>query len=104
MAHLTAEFNIAPEDGWVLVATDPKNLLIKSHSASLPWFVAVTEVGVPAAGLVGIPMGFGERAENNTFRGSDINISGGITTALVYVRVGQKADATSKMLFTVITE
>lgn len=58
MAVSTVDFNIRPEDGWVLVATNPTYLNVRPDDFA-PWWVAVTAGGAPALGLTGQQFGRG---------------------------------------------
>lgn len=101
MAYATTEYRIGPSDGWVKVADDAVNFVIKSHTPSAKWYVAVTATGAPAAGIIGLPMGGGD--EDCTFEGGDLNVAGAALTAEVYIRAGRMSDAVTETLFTVIT-
>lgn len=84
MAVSTVDFNIRPEDGWVLVATNPTYLNVRPSNFS-PWWVAVTAGGVPASGVVGQQYGRGGEATREPFVLPD-----GITGE-VYIRIQDPA-------------
>lgn len=46
MAYETFDLYVRPDDGWVLVATDPTDLLLRPENHH-PWFLAVTPGTVP---------------------------------------------------------
>lgn len=80
MPVATNDVNIRPEDGWVLVATNPTFLNIRPTNFA-PWFVAVTAAGAPADGLQGQQFGRGTTNKRECFI-----LPVGIT-GLVYIRV-----------------
>lgn len=83
MAVSTTDLYVRPEDGWVLVATDPVSLLIKPQ-AFHPWWVAITASGAPAATLVGVPMGRDNSNRLASFETGEI-------TGEVYIRIKEPA-------------
>lgn len=80
MAAATNDIYIRPEDGWVLVATNPTYLNIRPDNFA-PWYVAVTAAGAPAAAIQGQQFGRGTENKRECFILPD-----GIT-GLVYMRV-----------------
>lgn len=80
MAFDTTDLYIRPEDGWVLVATNPAYLMIKPENFH-PWWVAVTAAGAPAAGVIGASMG---RDSENRLEAFEIT---GIAAGEVYIMV-----------------
>lgn len=86
MAAATIDLYIRPEDGWVLVATNPTFLSIRP-SGFHPWWVAVTALGAPAATVEGQQFGRGGEAQRDSF-----TLSSGITGE-VYIRVKDPAAA-----------
>lgn len=79
MAMSTTDLYLRPEDGWVLVATNPSSVLIKPQDFH-PWWVAITAAGVPSATLIGVQMGRGNMQPRESFQTGEI-------TGLVYIRV-----------------
>jgi hypothetical protein len=79
MAYATSDLYIRPEDGWVLVATNPTALIIKPD-AFHPWWVAITAGTAPADALIGLPMGRGGDNKREPFQT-------GAITGNVYIRV-----------------
>lgn len=86
MAVSTVDFNIRPEDGWVLVATNPTYLNVRPDNFQ-PWWVAVTAAGTPADSLTGQQFGRGGEAMREP-----LILPDGIT-GLVYIRVKDPAAA-----------
>lgn len=86
MAVATVDFNIRPEDNWVLVATSPTYLNIRPDNFQ-PWWVAVTAGGAPSIALIGQQFGRGGDAYRESFILPD-----GITGE-VYIRVKDPAAA-----------
>lgn len=80
MAVSTVDFNIRPEDGWVLVATNPTYLNVRPDDFA-PWWVAVTAAGAPSLALIGQQFGRGGEAVREAFILPD-----GITGE-VYIRI-----------------
>lgn len=102
MAITTSETIVNPKDGWVLLATAPNApIKIKPHSSSRAWFIAIS-VGLPAATVLGLPMGrFSSGGDDNEFA-SAANIAENI-----YVRVPASSTASAdavdnSMIFSVI--
>lgn len=98
MTTFTTDFQIRPEDGWTLVATNPAQLEIKP-AVYHPWWVAIVDSGVPAVTLIGFPMGRDPSNRNETFF-----LPNGVT-GLVYVRIATPTDSNTveKMFFNVTT-
>lgn len=96
MALATADFSIRPEDGWVLVATNPAFIQVKPF-AHTPFEVAVTVSGAPAATIRGLPFG---RDEDNRFQAFNL---GSAITGEVYVRLSQPIGTVDRAMFGVIT-
>lgn len=98
MAIQTLDFRVSPDDGWVLVATNPAALLIKPD-AFHPWWVAVTAAGTPPADLIGIPMGKDGYDRDEPFES-------GAITGEVYIRIQTPPDSVegSKMRFGVLRD
>jgi hypothetical protein len=99
MAFATLDFEIRPEDGWVLVATNPNYLKIRPVEHH-PYWIAVTAAGVPAADLEGLKYGRGGDAQRQDF---DIS---GVTAGLVYIRVKEPPNSapSSHMHFGVLRD
>lgn len=94
MAFATNDVTISPSQGWVLVATNPTNLIIRPNS-SQRWYLAVTAGTTPPSTLKGMLMG-----EENTEERPPFTISSAIT-GTVYIRVSEAgADSQS---FSIIT-
>jgi hypothetical protein len=66
MAVSTVDFEIRPEDGWTLVATNP-TLLIVRPVEHRPYWIAATVTGAPAAGIEGLKYGRGGDAFRENF-------------------------------------
>lgn len=96
MAFATTDYNIRPEDGWVLVATNPTFCRIKPYAVR-PWEVAITAGGAPAAGVYGYPLGRDEELPLESFE------TQGALTGEVYIRVTSPVSNTDKVRFGVIT-
>lgn len=98
MAAATLDFYLRPEDGWTLVSTNPSTLLVKPD-AFHPWWVAVTAGGVPAANIIGVPMGKNSDDRLETFESSAI-------TGEVYIRImtPPASSPASRMHFGVIRD
>lgn len=88
MAITTTDVLVKPEDNWKLIATAPAGpVLIKPHSTGRSWFLAIA-ASLPAADLMGVPMGRSSASgEDNNFR-SDADIAENI-----YIRVPQSSIA-----------
>jgi hypothetical protein len=99
MAVATLDFAIRPEDGWVLVATNPTLLKVRPVEHH-PYWIACTAAGVPAAALEGLKYGRGGDAQRENF---ELNAA---FTGLVYVRVKEPPNSapSSYMHFGVIRD
>ena len=98
MAIATLDFAIRPEDGWVLVATNPTYFKLRPVEHH-PYWIAVTAAGVPAASLEGLKYGRGGDAARVDFDIVDL-------TGLVYVRVKEPPNSapSSQMHFGVLRD
>lgn len=96
MAIETVDFYIRPEDGWVLVATNPATLVIRPDSF-WTWHVAATSGGLPADTVVGLLMGRERQSSLESFETSGL-------TGEVYIRIAEppSAEDTAKLHFGVI--
>lgn len=102
MAVSTVDVRITPDDGWVLIATNPSFLIVRP-SVFHPWYLAMTASGAPATGIEGVFMGT-DRA--NAYREAVIVPPlGSALAAQVYIRITDPPNSSpgSAMHFGVIS-
>lgn len=99
MAFSTTDVLTGPEDGWVLVATNPVFVSVRSGSRR-PWYVAITASGAPAAGLNGQAFDPQSQADGNEFRLQ----AAAATACQVYVRASYPTAPGEKSRFSVIRD
>jgi len=95
----TVDVYVGPADGWVEVASNPAQLIIKPESHH-PWWVAVTSGAAPAADLIGVPMGRGGENLRESFQT-------GAIAGKVFVRIKDPTTSGSqltKMRFGVVKD
>lgn len=80
MTTYTTDFSIKQSDSWVLVATNPSQLIIKP-GVRHPYWVAITDTGVPAVTVVGQAM------NGDPEQGREPFILWSGVTGAVYVRI-----------------
>lgn len=85
----TIDVAIRPEDGWVLVATNPSKIVIRPFIVH-PWRMAIS-AGLPANTLRGVPF---NNDRNDSKRGFEMFLPAAITGE-VYIRIDTPPSSTS---------